>query len=78
VLEGTEDAADNEVIGQFIKQFYSEAASVPPQVLLPNEVEEAQIIEQWLRTRRSGQAVGDQSPAPGAVERADRDGSRKR
>ncbi len=57
VLEGTEDAADNEVISQFIKQFYSEAASVPPQVLLPNEVEEAQIIEQWLRTRRSGQKV---------------------
>ena len=57
VLEGTEDAADNEVISQFIKQFYAEAASVPPQVLLPNEVEEAQIIQQWLRTRRGGQMV---------------------
>jgi len=57
VLEGTEDAADNEIISQFIKQFYSEAASVPPQVLLPSEVEEAQIIQQWLRTRRSGQKV---------------------
>ncbi len=65
VLEGTEDAADNEVIGQFIKQFYSEAASVPPQVLLPNEVEEAQIIEQWLRTRRSGQAVEIKVPHQG-------------
>jgi excinuclease ABC subunit C len=65
VLEGTEDAADNEVIGQFIKQFYSEAASVPPQVLLPNEVEEAQIIEQWLRTRRGGQTVEIKVPHEG-------------
>jgi excinuclease ABC subunit C len=65
VLEGTEDAADNEVISQFIKQFYSEAASVPPQVLLPNEVEEAQIIQQWLRTRRGGQMVEIKVPHQG-------------
>ncbi len=57
ILEGTEDAADGEVVSQFIKQFYSEAASVPPQVLLPQEIEEAQIIKQWLRGRRSGETV---------------------
>ncbi len=57
VLEGTEDSDDGEVISQFIKQFYSEAAVIPPQVLLPNEVEEAQIIQQWLGSRRNGQAV---------------------
>jgi excinuclease ABC subunit C len=57
ILEGTHDEADAEVVSEFIKQFYSEAANVPPQVLLPNEVEEAKIIEQWLRTRRSGQKV---------------------
>jgi excinuclease ABC subunit C len=57
ILEGTEDEADSEVISEFIKQFYAEAASVPPQVLLPNEVEEAQIINTWLNTRRSGEKV---------------------
>ena len=57
ILEGTEDEADNHVIGEFVKQFYSEAATIPPQVLLPNEVEESQIIKQWLRTRRGGQKV---------------------
>jgi excinuclease ABC subunit C len=55
VLEGTEDAADNEVIGEFIKQFYTEAAVIPQQVLLPQEIEEAQIIGQWLRSRRGGE-----------------------
>lgn len=57
VLEGTEDAADAEVIGQFVKQFYTEAASVPQQVMLPREIEEAQIISQWLRSRRGGEKV---------------------
>jgi excinuclease ABC subunit C len=57
ILEGTEDEADSQVISEFIKQFYSEAATVPPQVLLPNEVEEANIIKQWLKTRRFGQKV---------------------
>jgi excinuclease ABC subunit C len=54
VLEGTEDTADNEVMAEFIKQFYTEAAVIPQQVLLPQEVEEAQIIGQWLRSRRGG------------------------
>ena len=65
VLEGTEDAADNEVISQFVQQFYSEAANIPPQVLLPNELEEARIIKQWLGTRRNGQAVEINVPHQG-------------
>lgn len=57
VLEGTDETSDSEVISEFVKQFYSEAALVPQQVLLPNEIEEAQIINQWLNTRRGGQKV---------------------
>jgi len=57
ILEGTEDAADTEVMEQFITQFYTEAASVPQQVLLPQELEEARIISQWLRSKRGGEKV---------------------
>ena len=57
VLEGTEDTPDSEVISEFMKQFYSEAATIPEQVLLPNEIEEAQIIKQWMKSRRGGQKV---------------------
>lgn len=57
ILEGTEEITDNEVIGEFIKQFYSEAATIPDKVLLPNEVEEAQIIQQWLNTKRGGEKM---------------------
>ena len=57
ILEGTEDEENEEVLSEFIKQFYSESASVPAQVLLPQEIEEAQIIKQWLHTERGGKKV---------------------
>jgi excinuclease ABC subunit C len=57
ILEGTEDEADNEIMEQFVTQFYTEAASVPPQVMLPQEIEERKIISQWLRSKRGGDKV---------------------
>jgi excinuclease ABC subunit C len=57
VLEGAEDVADAEVMAQFIQQFYAEAANVPQQVMLPEEIEEARIIQEWMRSRRGGEKV---------------------
>jgi len=65
ILEGAGDEADSEVVSQFVKQFYSEAASIPPQVLLPNDVEEAQIIKQWFNTQRGGAKVELKVPRQG-------------
>ena len=57
ILEGTEDEADSEIMEQFVTQFYTEAANIPQQVMLPNEIEEARIISQWLRSKRGGEKV---------------------
>ncbi|MBI3738464.1 MAG: excinuclease ABC subunit UvrC [Chloroflexi bacterium] len=59
ILEGTEDTADTEVMAQFVKQFYTEAATIPQQVMLPQEIEieEAKIIGQWMRSKRGGEKV---------------------
>src|SRR5687768_6458146 len=57
ILEGTEDEADSEIMEQFVTQFYTEAATVPQQVMLPEEIEEARIISQWLRSKRGGEKV---------------------
>ena len=59
ILEGTEDTIDSEVMAQFVKQFYTEAANIPEQVMLPQEIEieEARIISQWLRSKRGGNKV---------------------
>lgn len=53
LLEGTEGESDEEVLHDFMTQFYDEAAHIPKEVLLPHEVEEARIIEQWLKEKRS-------------------------
>jgi len=65
ILEGTEDSADAEVMSQFVTQFYTEAANVPQQVMLPEQIEEGQIIQQWLRTRRGGEKVEISVPRTG-------------
>ena len=57
VLEGAQDEDGQEVIAAFLKQFYEEAAYVPPEVLLPQQIEEALIIEQWLKQKRGAKVV---------------------
>jgi len=57
ILEGTEDEADTEILEQFVTQFYTEAANIPQQVMLPQEIEERKIIAQWLRSKRGGEKV---------------------
>ncbi len=59
VLEGTEDAEPRDIVGGFLKQFYEEAAAIPPEVLLQTEVEETLIIEQWLRQKRGSSVALD-------------------
>ncbi|RMF80328.1 MAG: excinuclease ABC subunit UvrC [Chloroflexi bacterium] len=57
ILDGAKDESDAEVLSQFITQFYSDSAEIPRELILPNEVEEARIIERWLEDKRSGQRV---------------------
>ncbi len=64
LLENAEEARDGEVLQEFLTQFYDNAAHIPKEVLLPTEVDEAQIIEQWLHQKR-GTKVSIQIPLRG-------------
>ncbi len=65
LMEGAEESPDKEVIADFITQFYNQSPSVPAQVLLPQEIEEMNIIREWLKTRRGGQKVEIRIPKEG-------------
>jgi excinuclease ABC subunit C len=65
LLTGTTDENDGEIVTSFLKQFYDEAAYVPPEILLPTAVEESPLIEEWLRTRRGGSRVTLRVPRRG-------------
>ena len=57
VLDGTAEETDTEVVASFVKQFYDEAAYVPPEILLPHEIDEALIVQEWLRSRRGNKIL---------------------
>jgi excinuclease ABC subunit C len=65
MLEGTEEEDACTVMASFLKQFYDEAAYVPPEILLPEQAAEAMVIEEWLRSRR-GAKVALRVPRRGA------------
>lgn len=52
VLEGTVDEANAEIMTSFLKQFYDQASTIPPEILLPEEVDELMIIRDWLKSKR--------------------------
>ncbi|MGD8622090.1 MAG: excinuclease ABC subunit UvrC [Anaerolineales bacterium] len=57
VLDGATETDDRELVEAFVKQFYSDATFVPSRLLLPMEIEEARIIEAWLKSKRDGKKV---------------------
>ena len=57
MLDGAESEDDREVMVAFLKSFYEEAAYVPPEVIVPERVDEALIIEEWLRRKRGAKVT---------------------
>ncbi len=66
ILEGTSDEKTSAILSQFIGQYYDEASFVPKELLLPEDVEEAHIIQQWLRQKRGGEKVELKVPQRGS------------
>ncbi|MCK6625354.1 MAG: excinuclease ABC subunit UvrC [Anaerolineae bacterium] len=52
VLEGAADEANAEIMTSFLKQFYDQASTIPPEIILPEEVDELMIIRDWLKSKR--------------------------
>ncbi|MCG9895100.1 MAG: excinuclease ABC subunit UvrC [Fimbriimonadaceae bacterium] len=65
MLDGSSELSPTESVQEFVKQYYSEVPEVPREILLPVEIEERRIVEQWLRGRR-GAAVSIEVPQKGA------------
>ena len=52
ILEGTADEDARQIMTSFVKQFYDKAAYVPSKILLQSDIDEAMIIQSWLRSKR--------------------------
>jgi excinuclease ABC subunit C len=49
LMQDAEGESDRAVLTSFVKQFYPRATDVPAEVLLPDELDEADTIAEWLR-----------------------------
>lgn len=52
ILDGSKDSAPTDAVQEFVKQYYSEVPEVPREILLPVEIAEKQIVQQWLKQKR--------------------------
>lgn len=50
---GTEDTGA-QILSTFIKQFYSGTPFIPREIMLPEEVEEQEVLADWLAAKRGG------------------------
>src|SRR5207237_900585 len=57
MLRGTRGVAAAETLRAFLPQYYETASAVPPEILLPEPVPDAEVIEQWLAERRGGRVA---------------------
>ena len=64
VLEGAEGEDPSQIVASFVKQFYDEAAYIPPQIVLERDLDERLVVESWLRGKR-GQKVAIRVPRRG-------------
>ena len=54
LLEGTQALDRSQILAQFLGQFYQDAPAVPREILLPEQLEDREVMEAWLAQRRGG------------------------
>ena len=55
-LKIAENDTESEILSSFIKQFYAGTPYIPAELMLPEEIEDQEIIEEWLTARRERKA----------------------
>jgi excinuclease ABC subunit C len=78
VLQDAEGAPPAEILAQFLQQFYDRATYVPPTILVPEPVEHADALEEWLADRRSAVSDGSNGAVTGHAGAGGADASRVR
>jgi excinuclease ABC subunit C len=67
-MSGVEDQSDKDIMGSFVKQFYSGTPFIPKEIMLEEEIDDQEIIEEWLSKKR-GSKVSLLIPKRGMKER---------
>lgn len=56
-LMNIEDETNADILSSFLPQYYEAVFEVPPEVILPEELPDTDVIQEWLSERREGKKV---------------------
>ncbi len=54
LLQGTRHEEPKQIITSFVKQYYSSSPRIPPLLLLQYPIEDKEVVNEWLRSKRGG------------------------
>ena len=63
-LNGVEGDTNDEILQSFVKQFYAGTPFIPREVMVEYEIQDSNLIEEWL-TQRRGNKVSILVPKKG-------------
>jgi excinuclease ABC subunit C len=67
-LRITQNEQDREILGSFIKQYYAGTPFIPGELMLPEELEDRGLLEEWMSVKRGGK-VSIKVPKKGTKEK---------
>ncbi len=67
-LRITPNEQDCEILGSFIKQYYAGTPFIPGELMLPQELEDMSLLEEWMSVKRGGK-VSIKVPKKGTKEK---------
>ena len=54
IFTHTEDIDDTEILSSFVRQYYSGDVFIPEEIILEKEIDEMEIVKEWLSEKRGG------------------------
>ena len=67
-LKIANEETPSEILSSFMKQFYAGTPYIPSELMLPEEIEDASLLEEWL-TKKRGHKVSLRVPKKGSKEK---------
>lgn len=68
LMSGAENTSEEKIISAFLKQYYTGPRHVPAKIIIPKEVEDKKLIEEWLSEKREAN-VSIEVPSEGVEYR---------
>jgi excinuclease ABC subunit C len=57
LMSGAENTSEEKIIYAFLKQYYTGPRHVPSKIIIPKEIEDKKLVEEWLTEKREAQVI---------------------